>query len=548
MCVILIASTLSTLIAYFIQIIIDVATDSDWDRLKLIIIHSMVFLIIYFIFTFLKAYFSRRLQNKVINDLRLTLFQKIFQRIPENFREYDSSDYLSILTNDIQLFSEGMLSASIMIAQNTIAAFITLAVLFYINHYIALVVIVCIIIMYFVPLILGKLIQKQQIVLSKDLMKLTATTKSYLDGFSVIFSYLIQNTCINNFSHINKTATKSRMKMDQEISLSEGLSAVLSVGTEFIVLFLSAWGVMQGTITIGTMVAIMQLSGGFIQPIMIIMQNIPKVIGGKSIVQRFENVMAYQSTDFYGTATPSFQNKIELKDLSFSFGNGRPILNHINHSFEKNKKYVLVGESGSGKSTLVGLITGISSRYKGSILFDGVELKNLDLKRVLSYISITQQNSFLFDSTILDNIALDTEYEKEDLDTACHISGVDKFLDELPNRLECNIVEGGNNLSGGQKQRISIARALLQKKPILILDESTAAIDKKTAFDIENSLLKIPELTLITITHNLDRKILEKYDQVLFLKNTQIVDSGTFLDLYNKSIEFRQFLNITYDN
>lgn len=528
--------------------IIDIATISDWDRLKVIMIHSIIFLVIYFVFSFLKAYFSRRFQNNFINSLRLALFQNIFHRMPENFREYDSSDYLSILTNDIQLFSEGMLNASTMIAQNLIAAIITLAVLFYINHFIAFVVIVCVIIMYFVPLVLGKLIQRQQKVLSKDLMNLTATTKSYLDGFSVIFSYLIQNTCINHFSDINTTATESRMKMDQQISLSEGLSAVLAVGTEFIVLFLAAWGVIQETITIGTMVAIMQLSGSFIQPIMVIMQNIPKVIGGKSIVQRFEKVMAYQETDFCGTVSPSFQDKIELKDLSFSFDNSRVILNHINYSFEKNKKYVLVGDSGSGKSTLVGLITGISSRYQGSILFDGVELKSLDLKRVLSFVTITQQNSFLFDSTILDNITLNAEYEKGALDTACQISGVEKFLDEIPNRLESNIVEGGNNLSGGQKQRIAIARALLQKKPILILDESTAAIDKKTAFDIENNLLKIPELTLITITHNLDTKVLERYDQVLFLKNSQIIGSGTFLDLYKKNLEFRQFLDIAYDN
>jgi ABC-type multidrug transport system, ATPase and permease components len=452
------------------------------------------------------------------------------------------------LTNDIQLFNEGMLNALVMIAQNIMSAFITMAVLFYINPCIALVVIACIIVMYFVPLLLGKAIQKQQIVLSNDLMKLTAITKSYLNGFSVIFSYLIQNTCITIFSAKNSAVTKSRMKMDQEISLSESLSAVLSVETEFIVLFLSGWGVMQGTMTIGTMVAIMQLSGAFIQPIMIIMQNVPRVIGGRSILQRFEEIIAYKPTGFCGTAFPSFNDKIELKDLSFSYDNGRPILNNINCSFEKNKKYVLVGESGSGKSTLVGLIVGFSSTYEGSILFDGVELKRLDLNQVLSLITVTQQNSFLFDSTILENITLGMEYKKDVLETVCQMCGVNKFLDEVPNGLDCNVVEGGNNLSGGQKQRISIARALLQKKPIMILDESTAAIDKKTAFDIENCLLKIPELTLITITHNLDTKILEKYDQIIFLKDAQISGVGSFSDLYNKSTEFRQFLNIAYDN
>ena len=405
----------------------------------------------------------------------------------------------------------------------------------------------CIIIMYIVPYIFGKIIQKQQIVLSKDLMKLTGMTKSYLSGFSTIFTYLIQKTCIHNFSHKNNTATNSRMKMDQKLSLSESLSAVLSIGTEFIILFLSAFGVLNGRMSIGTMVAIMQLSGGFIQPIMIIMQNIPKVIGGKTIIHRFEDIIEYEATGFSGTIIPEFQHSIELKNLQFAYDENRLILEQVNCIFEKNKKYALLGRSGSGKSTLVGLLTGLSSTYKGSILFDGCELKNLNLNKVLSLVTVTQQDSFLFDSTILENITLGEEYNKEDLHKVCHMSGVDKFIDEVPDGMNCNIIECGNNLSGGQKQRILIARALLQKKPIMILDESTAAVDKKTAYDIEQCLLNIPDLTLITITHNLDEKILKKYDELLFLENGKILNTGSFLELYDKSMEFQQFMNIAYE-
>lgn len=199
--------------------------------------------------------------------MRHLLFEKIFKRIPEDFRKYDSSDYLSVLINDIQLFHEGVLNSSVLIVESTIATIIAIAALFYVAPYIAIVIIGCIIIMYIFPYFFGKIIQKQQIVLSRDLMKLTGMTKSYLNGFSTIFTYLIQKTCIHNFSYNNNTATNSRMKMDQKLSLSESLSAVLSIGTEFIILFLSAFSVLNGRMSIGTMVAIMQLSGGFIQPI-----------------------------------------------------------------------------------------------------------------------------------------------------------------------------------------------------------------------------------------------------------------------------------------
>lgn len=537
-----IASLLSSLMAYFIQVIIDIVADSDRSGLKAVIWYTIIFLAAYFIFQFLKAYFSKKFQNDFINNLRLLLFQKIFKRTPENFRKYDSSDYLSILINDIQLFREGTLNSSVLIVEGTISAAIAIAALFYIAPYIAIVIIGCIIVMYFVPYIFGKIIQRQQIVLSKDLTRLTGITKSYLNGFTTIFTYLIQKTCIHNFSDKNNTVTKSRMKMDQKLSLSESISAVLSIGTEFIILFMSAFDVLNGRMTIGTMVAIMQLSGGFIQPIMIIMQNIPKVIGGKTILHRFEDIIAYETTGFSGTKTPEYQHNIELKNLQFSYDDTRLVLDNVNCTFEKNKKYALLGGSGSGKSTLIGLMTGLSSDYKGSILFDGMELKSLDLNQVLSLITVTQQDSFLFDSTILENITLGEEYNMEDLDKVCHMSGVDKFLDEVPGGLNCNIVECGNNLSGGQKQRILIARALLQKKPVMILDESTAAVDKKTAYDIENCLLNIPDLTLITITHNLDKKVLEKYDELLFLENGKILSTGSFLELYDKSIAFQQFM------
>lgn len=542
-----VASLLSTLMAYFIQIIIDLVAASNRSELKAIIFYTIIFLIAYFIFQFLKAYFSKKFQNNFINKLRHLLFEKIFKRIPEDFRKYDSSDYLSVLINDIQLFHEGALNSSVLIVESTIAAIIAIAALFYVDPYITIVIIGCIIIMYIVPYIFGKIIQKQQIVLSKDLMKLTGMTKSYLSGFSTIFTYLIQKTCIHNFSHKNNTATNSRMKMDQKLSLSESLSAVLSIGTEFIILFLSAFGVLNGRMSIGTMVAIMQLSGGFIQPIMIIMQNIPKVIGGKTIIHRFEDIIEYEATGFSGTIIPEFQHSIELKNLQFAYDENRLILEQVNCIFEKNKKYALLGRSGSGKSTLVGLLTGLSSTYKGSILFDGCELKNLNLNKVLSLVTVTQQDSFLFDSTILENITLGEEYNKEDLHKVCHMSGVDKFIDEVPDGMNCNIIECGNNLSGGQKQRILIARALLQKKPIMILDESTAAVDKKTAYDIEQCLLNIPDLTLITITHNLDEKILKKYDELLFLENGKILNTGSFLELYDKSMEFQQFMNIAYE-
>lgn len=543
-----IASVLSTLIAFVIKVIIDIAVSYDIARLKSVVLFSIIFLFAYFAFNYLKSYFSKKFQNVFINNLRILLIQKIINRTPENFKKYDSSEYLSIITNDIQLLNEGLLNSSVIIAQNIVSAFITVIALFYINSYIAVIVIGCIILMYFVPHTLGKIVKEHQIQLSGNLIKLTAITKSYLNGFGVIFTYVIQKRCINKFSVVNDIVTKSRMKMDKKISLSESLSAVLSIGTEFLVLFLSAWSVIQGKITIGTMVAIMQLSGAFIQPIMIIMQNIPRVIGGRAIIQRLKEIISDQPTGFCGMETPYFREKIELKHLTFAYDENHFILDNVNCLFKKNKKYALIGKSGSGKSTLVGLLTGMSSNYEGSILFDDKELKNLDINKVLSLVTIIQQDTFLFDTTLLENITLGDKYEKSVIDKVCQMSGVDQFLVDIEDGINTNIIDCGSNLSGGQKQRISIARALLKKKEIMILDEGTAAVDKKTAFDIENRLLNIPDLTLITVTHNLDPNALQRYDEIIFFQNSKVLEMGTYQSLLKRSEAFQQFVTISYDN
>ena len=246
--------------------------------------------------------------------------------------------------------------------------------------------------------------------------------------------------------------------------------------------------------------------------------------------------------------TPYFREKIELKHLTFAYDENHFILDNVNCLFKKNKKYALIGKSGSGKSTLVGLLTGMSSNYEGSILFDDKELKNLDINKVLSLVTIIQQDTFLFDTTLLENITLGDKYEKSVIDKVCQMSGVDQFLVDIEDGINTNIIDCGSNLSGGQKQRISIARALLKKKEIMILDEGTAAVDKKTAFDIENRLLNIPDLTLITVTHNLDPNALQRYDEIIFFQNSKVLEMGTYQSLLKRSEAFQQFVTISYDN
>ena len=158
--------------------------------------------------------------------------------------------------------------------------------------------------------------------------------------------------------------------------------------------------------------------------------------------------------------------------------------------------------------------------------------------------SIIHQNIYLFDETILDNICLHEDYPKEIVDKVIKESGLDEFIAELPEGIFYRVGENGSNLSGGQKQRIAVARALIRNKPILILDEGTSAIDMQTAYDIESRVLKINDLTLITITHNLEEKLLKKYDEIIYMDNGNIKEQGHLQELVNTSSCFSEYVHL----
>lgn len=203
-------------------------------------------------------------------------------------------------------------------------------------------------------------------------------------------------------------------------------------------------------------------------------------------------------------------------------------MDNINLTLEKNKKYAIVGESGSGKSTLIKLLMRYYNDYSGSILIDNNDLKSIYSSDLYKNISMIQQNVFMFDDSIKENIRLYSNHDDDDILKSCERAGLSKLINNLPNGIDSLVGENGNKLSGGEKQRIAIARALINNTQILILDESTSALDNETAYNLENSLLDLKDLTLVTVTHKLIKNILNKYDEIIVMKNGSVVEKGSF--------------------
>jgi ABC-type multidrug transport system fused ATPase/permease subunit len=239
--------------------------------------------------------------------------------------------------------------------------------------------------------------------------------------------------------------------------------------------------------------------------------------------------------------TVKFENSIKVSNLEFAYEDNN-ILNGIDFEFKKGKSYALVGASGSGKTTLLNLLAGRYQEYNGEINYDGKELKTLSIDSLFEKMAYVEQNVFVFDDSIVNNVTMYSNVDEDALARALEKAGLKALIEEKGVDYKCG--ENGSNLSGGEKQRISIARALIKNAELLFMDEATSALDSETSSNVMHSVLDIENLSKIVITHKLEEKILKRFDEIIVLKNGKVYENGSFDELINKNGLFRSLYEL----
>ena len=214
-------------------------------------------------------------------------------------------------------------------------------------------------------------------------------------------------------------------------------------------------------------------------------------------------------------------------------------------NIKKGEKIAIVGMSGSGKSTLLNLLLNFYDVTSGHISIDNQNLQDISSESLYNLMTVVQQDVYIFDDTLSANITLNQPFTEDDIKQAVQQSGLENYILENELGLQTLCGENGSNLSGGEKQRLSIARALIRKTPILLLDEATSSLDNQVTAEIENSILKIRDLTALVVTHKLNEAILKKYDRIIFMKDGIIVEDGPFRDLIDRKGEFYKLFGLS---
>ena len=539
-----IASLGYVFMAVLLQQLLDIAMEKNIHQFIRMVVFSIIYFVALGFSLYLQSLLSKKVICKIMLQIRSDVFRGTINHSIEDFEKKNTADYISVVTNDVKMLEDHFLLPLFEVVQYTVIFISSFVLMIYFDFIVTICVVAAIAVMFLVPGLIGGTLEKRQNKFSSKLADFTVSLKDMLSGFEIIKSYSMTKSVIQRFDKVNSETIQSKYSVDKLLALNEGLSAFLALMVQIVVLFLSAYFIISGRITVGTLLGMVQVSSNLANPLIMIFTNIPKMKSVQPIIEKLENISKYSTIPSRKENADTFQFHISAKDLTFSYDGIAEAVTGIDCLIEKGKKYVIVGKSGCGKSTLIKLLSGYYSTYKGEILYDDAELHMLDKDSVVQLSSIIHQNIYLFDETIYDNICLHEHYPEEQIKKAVEDSGLAEFISELPTGLQYRVGENGSNLSGGQKQRIAVARALIRNKPILILDEGTSAIDMQTAYDIENRLLKIENLTLITITHHLEQNLLDKYDEIFYMESGHMKEKGSFKQLINIPSSFSQYYHL----
>ena len=530
--------------AYSIKTIIDNGMSQNREALSKAILMGAVVIFVYAGLNFI----SLRLRNKLVRQIMSRYKNKVFKSILDrDYREFSkekSGKFISILTENMKKIEQDYLHQYFNISKNISLMIFSLVAMFIGNWFLTLLVIIASII----PMMISGFIGQKSASLQNSSMiadqKYLAKVKDILAGFLVIKSFNVKEAIGQDYKNESE-------KLD-EIYFIKGkfdvLSNVISQLSGMIV-FLVAFGggmylVFNGYTTIGSVTAIVQLVNFVVMPLNEIGMGMSKFREGQATLNSFEvkDVIELQT----GKMKEYFDDVISFSNVDFSYPNAEEkIFNNLSLQIKKGEKIAIVGMSGSGKSTLLNLLLRFYDVTSGYISIDNQDLQAISSESLYNLMTIVQQDVYIFDDTLKANITLSQSFTEDDIKKAVQQSGLESYILENELGLQALCGENGSNLSGGERQRLSIARALIRKTPILLLDEATSSLDNKVTTEIENSILEIQDLTVLVVTHKLNKSMLKKYNRILFMKNGVIVEDGSFGNLMDRKGEFYKLVELS---
>ena len=538
-------SSLNLMISWLIQQIMDCTANQDMQALVRSAWIVIIVVVIYTIANVMyRAVYPRFLQ-RAMQQYRDYAFSRLTQKSLRSFSKEGTALYVSALTNDCTSIENNYLAATFTLIELLFCFLGALIMMLYYSPVMLVLAVALSFLPVAVSMTAGNRLTEQEKEISKKNERFVSIVNELLSGFPVIKSFRAETQASRLFSQRNEQAEeakKNKRRTEQLISLLANDAGIIAQMGIFLA---GAWLAISGKgVTAGVVIVFVQLMNYILNPI----SQVPLLWSNRkaaiALMEKLSDALSENVREEGREKLNGFSEKIEVKDLTYGYEPESPVLKDLDVQFDAGKSYAIVGGSGSGKSTLWNLLMGSSSNYQGEICIDGVSIKNIESESLYQLMTSVQQNVFVFNDTIRNNVTMFHEFPDKEVTLALERSGLSEFIEKRGEEFVCG--ENGANLSGGERQRISIARALLRKSPILLVDEATAALDAATARAVSFSILNLVGMTRIVVTHRLEEAILRRYDKILVMKNGTICEQGKFDTLMQQKGQFYSLFQIAH--
>lgn len=476
------------------------------------------------------------LRTGIVRDIRIMVYRKMMSLPLGFFSQERKGDIIARMSGDVGEIENSITSSLDMLIKNPILILFYFTTLIVTSWQLTLFTILVVPLMAWGMGAVGKKLKRQSLEAQGKWSDTMSQLEETLGGLRIIKAFIAEDRMVSRFTKISNELRKASSKVAVRQSLAHPLSEFLGTVMIMIVLWFGGSLILSDSAPIDapTFIFYMVILYSVLNPLKEFARagyNIPK---GLASMERVDKILKAEN-NIKESENPvkldGFNDKIEFRDVCFSYESGKDVLKHIDITIPKGKTVALVGQSGSGKSTLVDLIPRYHDVTSGEILLDGVNIKNFRIKDLRSLIGNVNQEAILFNDTIFNNIAFGVEgATQEQVTAAAKIANAHDFIMEKEEGYQTNIGDRGGKLSGGQRQRISIARAILKNPPILILDEATSALDTESERLVQEALDRLTtSRTTIAIAHRLST--IKNADEICVLHEGEIVERGRHAEL-----------------
>lgn len=527
------SGSIMVILAFVMKDLIDAAVNGRTDLLiRAVILSSAAFIGLAMVVPVLSC-MQNSCVKKTLAEIRCRAFRHIEGMQAQSLENTHSGDLISRLTNDIQVIEQSYADQLYMVVYTVIQGISSAVFMLMMDWRISTVLILMGIVSLVVNSRFAGPIRRISDKIQENTGVLTERLSDLLAGLGVVKMFHLEGIITHKYNKANDDVTKLFMKRTRWNSLMDG--------TNFLLVWLNFGGVMtagsfmviDGTISFGILVAIVQLLNGvvimFLQFGNYLSQLQTSLAGANRVFEILDTAPEPEKYDVEGV--PLSKAMIEMKDVNFAYEKGKNILNNLSMKIDKGQVAALVGSSGGGKSTVVKLLLGLYPPDGGRLSIDGKPLNSYTLEQLRNMTSYVPQDAYLFDATIEENIGYGKPgASKDEIIAVAKAAYAHDFIMEQPEGYNTVVGERGTRLSGGQKQRIAIARALLKNAPILLLDEATSALDSESEQLVQEALKVLMKgRTTVAVAHRLST--IEHADVIYVIDGGEVAEQGTHDEL-----------------